>query len=233
MKKLKQIWHLRSVIISLPHSIYFNLRYLPFKQAYKLPIILCKPKLLNLKGTVILDSSNVYTGIIRLGFPLVSVYPNKGIMWENQGGTVIFKGKCNIGNNSFISIGKKAEVTFGEDFLASSSLKLISTVAIEFGLKTRIGWNSLIMDTNFHPLFDLKTNTFKKASGPIKIGDYNWFGLECKVTHSVNTPERCVFGLNSIISRGSTFQSYSIHAGNPLRIVSTDVKRDYDNDTLI
>ena len=86
------------------------------------------------------------------------------------------------------------------------------------------------MDTNFHPLLDLKTGALKKASGSIKIGDYNWFGTGCKVLHSVKTPERCIFGLDSVITKNSVFKSYSLHGGNPLRIISQDMMRDYEND---
>lgn len=48
------------------------------------------------------------------------------------------------------------------------------------------------MDTNFHPLYDMEKDSFKRAYGPIKIGDYNWFAMQCKVMHSVETPERCI-----------------------------------------
>lgn len=51
-------------------------------------------------------------GMIRLGFLTVSLYPNTSIVYENHGGTIVFNGKCTIGNNSAISIGTKAIVKF-------------------------------------------------------------------------------------------------------------------------
>ncbi|MEY4455852.1 MAG: hypothetical protein RLY15_116 [Bacteroidota bacterium] len=227
MMNIKKYWKKRGFLISLPISIYFNFYYLPFKQAIRLPILLFKPKLLKLKGKIILNTSNIYPGMIRLGYPLVSIYPNNGISIENKGGTIIFKGKCNIGNNSFLSIGDESRVVFGDDFLASSTFRLVVTTEVIFGMKVRLGWGAIVIDTNFHQIRDLTNNDLKDFCGPIKIGDYNWFGLECTIMHSVETPERCIFGLKSIITRGAEFKSYCIHAGEPLRIIKSNVIRDY------
>ena len=47
----RDAWVLRYII----PTIYFNCHYLPFKQAIFLPIYLRKPKLLTLKGKVIIQ----------------------------------------------------------------------------------------------------------------------------------------------------------------------------------
>lgn len=53
ISKIKsRIW----VISSIIPTIYFNFHYLPFKQAIKLPILLCKPTLLRCEGQVIINS---------------------------------------------------------------------------------------------------------------------------------------------------------------------------------
>ena len=57
---------------SLPASVYFNFHYLPLRQAVKLPIMLYKPRFLELKGTVRIEGDNIRTGMIQLGFPTVS-----------------------------------------------------------------------------------------------------------------------------------------------------------------
>ena len=95
---------------SLPASVYFNFHYLPLRQAVKLPILLYKPRFLELKGTVRIEDDNIRTGMIKLGFPTVSLYPNSGIMFENHGGEIVFKGRTKIGNASSISIGGKGRV---------------------------------------------------------------------------------------------------------------------------
>ena len=90
--------------------------------------------------------------MIKLGFPTVSLYPNTGITIENHGGTIIFHGICSIGNNSYISISQKGIVEFGDNFCASTTLRLTSYDKIVFRNCVRCGWDTLIMDTDFHKL---------------------------------------------------------------------------------
>lgn len=230
MRLLKKLWRNRNILRSLPQSIYFNFHYLPFRQAIKLPILLYKPDLLRMKGQVCIKSGNIYMGMIRLGFRTCSIYPNNGIVWENLGGNVIFGGKCLIGNDSALTFGEKTIVTIGDDFRNTASLKLVSYRGVSMGDHTRMGWGVLIMDTNFHPLFDLRKQVFKRASGPIVIGNYNWFGTQCKIMHSVKTPERCIFGMNTVVTRNCEMKSYCVMGGSPVKILSENIMRDYEHD---
>ena len=74
IKKIKRGgWVLKYII----PTIYFNFHYLPFKQAILLPVYLRKPKLLTLKGRVIIQNGGgrIWPGMIRLGGFGVSIYP--------------------------------------------------------------------------------------------------------------------------------------------------------------
>lgn len=220
--------HYRRSIIP---SIIFNLRHLPFRQAIKLPILVYKMKSLSAKGKVIIDSENISTGMIQLGFPRAASFPNNGITWRNKG-TVVFKGNCIIGNDCFVIVGKQGTLVFGEDFKANAGIKVVSECGITFGSHTRLGWGSIIMDTNFHPLYDMEKKKYKRAFSPIVIGDYNWFGLQCYIMHGVQTPERAIFGARSVVTRGGQYESYCVHGGSPVRVLSRNVMRDYDNDLI-
>lgn len=230
MEIFRKILAKRSILRSLPQSIYFNFHYLPLKQAVKIPILLYKPKLLRLGGKVKISADNIVFGMVRLGFRTCSVYANNGITWENNGGTVVFDGTCNIGNDSYLSFGEKTKVFFGNDFKNTAGLKLISYKGIRFGEKARLGWGVLVMDTNFHPLYDMEKKVYKRASGEIVIGDYNWGGTQCKIMHSTNTPERCIFGMGTIVTRNCEKKSYCVMGGSPVKILTENVMRDYGND---
>ncbi len=216
---------------SFPATIYFNFHYLPFRQAIKLPIWLRKADLKKMRGRVVIDSDIIKTGMITMGFREVSIYPNSGVMWENNGGTVFFKGTCCIGNASFLSFGKDTTVEFGNDFRNTAALKMVSYRGIKIGKCARIGWDSMIMDTNFHPIYDMERKVYRKASGKITIGDYNWFGTGCRVMHSVTTPERCIFGMGTVVTRNCEMKSYCVMGGSPVKILSENVMRDYEHDT--
>lgn len=212
-------------------SVYFNFKYLPFKQAIKLPILTYKPHFHRLKGKIIIDSHNVYTGMIRLGIFASAMYNNTGFSIKHEG-TIVFKGRCRIGNDTNIVCGKQGKIVFGEDFRNSAGMKIVSHCGITFGKETRLGWGGLVMDTNFHPIYDIEKKKFKKAFGKINIGDNNWFGAQCMIMPSVETPERCIFGARTIVTRGGQYESYCVHGGNPVRVLTRNVMRIIGQDII-
>lgn len=209
------------------HSIYFNFHYLPIKQAIRLPVLLYKPHLLCSKGMIILapEDGIIKTGMIQLGYRNTSIYPNNGFMWENKGGTVVFRGSCNIGNDSYISIGEKGNIDFGRNFEGTAGVKIISVRGIKFGKEVSFGWEVICMDTNFHPLYDMNKKEFKRASGPIEIGDNNWFAAQCKILHSTITPKRCIFAMGTIVTHSCPKRPYCIMGGSPVRILKEGIMR--------
>lgn len=213
---------------SILRSVVFNIRHLPFRQAWKLPIWLRKPHIYSMKGKIRINAP-IRPGMIKLGGFGGHMYPDNGIHITQYGGEIIFNGSCMIGNNSFICQGNESTIILGDGFMATTSLKLISFKSIEFGKNTIFGWDCIVMDTNFHPLFDIKKQEFRKGYGPIKIGNDNWFAAKCKVLHSVTTPERCIFALGTEIIKSSHFESYCVHGGNPIEIISRDVMLDYNH----
>ena len=232
MNKKKIRRYLQKLRYIIP-TLYFNFHYLPFRQAVRLPIVLYKPHLLACKGKIRLEPEDgrIHHGMIRLGFRQVSLYPNNGITWEDKGGTTIFRGLCIIGNDSYVSFGPNTKVDFGHSFEARAGFKLASYERVTFNRFTSFGWGCLCMDTNFHPIYDMTTKEYKPISGPIVIGEYNWFGTGCKVMHSVITPERCIFGMGTVVTRGCVKQSYCVMGGSPVRILSENVMRDFGHGT--
>jgi acetyltransferase-like isoleucine patch superfamily enzyme len=226
MKRSKFVY---CCIRALLPSIWFNFRHLPIRQAIRLPILLYKPKISCLGGVKIVSKS-VHPGMIRLGFPKSVLFPNAGITLQNKG-IIVFNGKCEIGNNSYIVCLESGRIEFGNDFTATSGLKIVSACGITFGEHTLIGWENVIMDTNFHPLYNMEKESFDKAYGEIKIGDNNWFSSYCMILHSVETPNDIVFGTHAIV-KGKHFEPFCVYGGNPLRIIKTNVKRIVGNDTI-
>lgn len=203
-------------------SLIFNFKNLPFNQAKKLPIWVYKMRCLSQKGKIIIDSDNIHTGMVRLGFFTSALYPDAGITIQNEG-ELIFKGKCRIGNDCYVICGKHGRIEFGDGFTVSAGLKLVSQCGITFGKDTWIGWGGLVIDTNFHPLYDTEKKTFKKAFGKIHIGDNNWFGTGCIIMPRVQTPERCIFGARTVVTRGGQYEPYCVHGGSPVRVLSRNV----------
>lgn len=232
MSTIKKLWNNRRILRSIFSTIYFNFHYLPFSQAIKLPILLYKPKLLKVKGNVKIGEGKIKFGMVRLGFPTVSLYPNTGLVYENHGGTIVFNGLCSIGNNSAISIGTKAIVEFGDRFAASTTLRLTSYNHITFGDKVRFGWDTLVMDTDFHKLTKL-SGGYSHGHAPVIIGSNNWFGNGCRIMKRTSTPDYCVVQGGTILSGPVVAPAYSV-VGNDNHVVvkATGVWRNVDDDVI-
>lgn len=170
--------------------------------------------------------------MIRLGFPSVSLYPDTGISIENNGGTIIFNGKCSIGNNSYISIGQNGYVKFGNSFSASTTLRLTSYDKIIFSERDRLGWDILVMDTDFHKL--TKTSCgYSKGRAPVIIGSNNWFGNGCRIMKRTQTPDYCVISAGTTLSGKVDVPEYSV-IGNDKKVIvkATGVWRNIDDDSI-
>lgn len=205
-------------------TLWVNFKCLPFCQAIKLPILVYKPHFRSLKGKIVIESENVRFGMIRMGFFTCAIFPNNGFVLQNEG-VLIFKGRFHMGNDCYVICGKQGRIEFGDDFRVTAGLKMVSQCGMTFGKETRIGWGNLIIDSNFHPLYDTGKKKFKKAFGKINIGASNWFATQCMVMPGVSTPERCIFGARTIVTCGAKYESFCVHGGSPVRVLSHNVMR--------
>lgn len=217
-------------------TIYFNLKYLPFHQAIKLPIILYKPHFHNLGGKIIIDGTSVTTGMITLGFQRIKLYPNSGFTYENFGGAIIFKGRTDIGNCSSLSIGRLGKLEIGTNFRANTSLKLVCYNNVKIGNNVRFGWDCILMDTDLHLLtyVDKCHNpiSMSKGYGPIIIGDEVWIGSNTSILKNTKVPDRCVVGSKSLVTGHSQMSSYNLYCGIPIQLSRENVFWDYSNDVV-
>ena len=226
-KMYEKRWMFRSII----PTIWFNFHYLPFRQAVRLPILLYKPKLLACRGKVVVQADKIRTGMIQLGVPSVSVYPNSGITFENRGG-IFFNGDCTIGNNSFVSVGETGKVVLGDKFCATSSLKLISYCGIEIGKDVLCGWECMFLDTDFHRLTQIDGGSLPAAYGKISIGDGCWLGAKSIILKNMVLPAYCVAALGSLLNKRYEIPEKSLVAGQPVALKKTGVYRNPCDDEV-
>ena len=217
---------------SFPKSVYFNFRYLPFKQAYKIPILLYKPKFVKCKGRIVIESEQIKSGMIKLGFNQAHAYPHSGIVWENNGGTIIFKGNALIGNNSSLCIGPKAKVTFGNNFSATTTFKLVSWYKITFDNNVCFGWDNLVLDTSFHRLKNINGGWASNGYGGINIGHNAWIATRCIILANTETQPYTIVATNSLLSKKYE-KSYVLLGGSPAKVIKEEVYRDMDDDAIV
>ena len=214
----------------LPASIWVNFKKLPFKQAYKLPILLFKPKLLSISGDFVLEAPARF-GMIRLGINGASIYPDNGIKLENRG-KIIFKGRAIIGNDCALAVGNHGHLIIGDGFRATAAVKIICYNHTEFGNDVLIGWNCMFCDTDFHSI-TMSDGSHSCGCGDIRIGNNCWIANSCKVYKNVTIPPFCVVGSDTVLYKSIECEPRSLICNDTtIMVKATGVWHDRHNDRI-
>lgn len=232
MEVIKKIWKFRWIFRALIPSIVFNFRHLPFSQALKLPILVYKARDLGGGGTYCIDAP-VKFGMIILGQRTVDLYPNTGITLNNKG-SIIFKGKIGIGNDSAISVGPSGRLSFGDNIIGSAGLKIgcYSSIIIEDNV--RIGWNTQILDTDFHILKSLDGEKKQsKGFAPVRISNGVWIANGCKIYKGTCIPHSCVVASDTVLHSSLKCDPYSVISNDKKIIIRAEgYYRDLNDDKI-
>lgn len=191
-------------ILSVPRSIWFNFRYLPFKEAIHLPIwIANNVRIRNLyKGGIELQG-NVSIGIIRIGYhcaDVIDTYSVHTIIDIQKKGKLVFKGDAHIGHGAVICIKEQGILTLGKNFAISGTTRLVCSQNIYIGDDVQFSWDTLVMDSDAHKIWD-KNNIELINSGTIKIGNKIWIAANCTILKGTDIKDNCVIASNSLLNK--------------------------------
>ncbi len=221
MEILRKIWTFRWIFRALIPSLIFNLRHLPFSQAIKVPILIYKAENLGGGGSYNIEGP-VRFGMIMLGKRTVDLYPNSGITLNNRG-KITFKGKLTIGNCSALSVGPSGELTFGDDIIGSAELKIACYSSISVGDRVRIGWNTQIIDTDFHILKHRDGRKCQsKGYAPVRIDNGVWIANSCKLYKGTVVPHSCVVSADTVLNASLKCEPYSIISNDRKMVIRAE-----------
>ena len=158
---LKKLWIFcslnRKYFLSIPRSLYYNFRLLPFSQAIKVPIFLSNYVTIRLKGgsRVEISAEKVHVGMIKIGYTQCDFFTarhHKSVLNIGKG-QLIFKGFANIGAGAKLSIDKDASLIFDNQFWSTGPLLIIARKQIQFGRNCVLSWNISVMDHDAHDIY--------------------------------------------------------------------------------
>lgn len=205
-----------------PKTIFFNFRYLPWRQAIRFPFwVSSKTYLRKAKGNIIINGE-LHTGMIRIGYGDIGIFDKKRsrTIWE-VAGRVIFEGKAEIGHGSKISVGATGELQIGKNFAITAESAVIAYKKVVFGNDCLLSWDILIMDTDFHPI----TNAQSEIQNPpseIIIGNNVWIGCRALILKGSVIPDGCVIAANSLVSKKLTGTN-QVFGSQPLSVLAQNI----------
>lgn len=217
MRKLKKYY---LYLMAIPKTIYFNLKYFNFKQAIKFPVIIShRVYLKEVKGSVKIQG-DINTAMIKIGFGEVGIFDDSKSrsIWEVTG-EVIFNGNADIGHGSKICCS--GELILGKNFNINAESTIICSKRIKFGDDCILSWDVLIMDTDFHKIFD-ENEQLINHDKDINIGNNVWIGCRCLILKGSVIRNKSVVGANTFLST-SIEQENVIVGGNPANIIKENI----------
>lgn len=111
-------------------------------------------------------------------------------------GTLAIEGGALLGRGSKISVAEDATLTLGKNLIITGNTEIICHKGITFGENDLLSWDILIMDTDFHKIYDAN-NVHVNVPRPIVIGNHVWIGCRTTILKGV------AIGGNNVIASGS------------------------------
>ena len=126
-----------------------------------------------------------------------------------------------LGPNHAVIISTRrpsAVLTIGDDFGMTGG-SLVCDERITIGDRVWIGANTVIADTDFHPLDPQRRgeNPLAANTAPITIADDVFIGMNTLILKGVTIGARAVVGAGSVVTRD--VPPDAIVAGNPARVI--------------
>lgn len=209
-----------SVILSIPKTLLFNIRHLPFKQAVKLPIWVHYRTQIKVRGKILLPS-DVSPFMIRIGFHTCEEcnYNDETRLSIATGGVLRFEGTAHIGRGSKIVVERNGDMVLGDNFAISASSTIVTYRKVVFGKNIQFSWDCLVMDSDTHIIYDINGEV-SNLPKDIIFGDRVWICNGCMILKGTEIPSNCVIGAHSVVS-GNKFESNSIIVGSPAKTVKS------------
>lgn len=225
---LKKIYNkLRFNRLNLTKTLYINLKFLPFGEALKFPILVYGKTSYNFyPGSTLKIEGKLHHGMIKIGLtdPFRSLDSTTYIELK---GRLVLNPDIMIRRGLRMVVYENGEVIIGRNTFISDNTTIACFCNITINDNTTIGNNCMLMDTDFHYLKNMITGNVSANFKPIIIGKNNWIGGWCAVKKGCVTPDfTIVAGPFSVANKDytSTIKERSVIGGSPARLLKENVK---------
>lgn len=214
--------------IGIINTIRINFSYFKFKDAVKFPIIASRNlKIRKLGGKV--KIFNLTTGCVQIGFDEISIFgcQKERAIWDvHPEGNILFEGTAKFGNGCRICVMDRGRLVIGTTFYATAKTTFICRNEIRIGKDAFFSWEILIMDSDFHPIYDNNGKCLNNNEA-IVISDKVWVCCRSTILKGTKLPSGTIIAAGSVVNKKIDSPN-SMYGGVPCRLLRTNVLWDYD-----
>lgn len=209
-------------LLSLPKSVWFNFRYLPLRQAMRLPFYIRYGTRVKVAGKIkIEDNANISMAMIVIGSHEADVSDPRHTtcLTIEKGGDMVFQRSAHIGLGTKIFVKTGARMFLGDNFAVSANSQFVCYKSMVMGRDIQFSWDCLVMDSDTHSMYGAEDKYEKiNPDKEVCIDDKVWVGCRVTILKGTHIPANCVVGAASLVS-GVKFENSSLIVGSPAKSV--------------
>ncbi len=210
------------LVFSYIYSLFFCLRYLPFREAIKIPIMVHPDglKVGKMRRGQIVFSSPVHRAMVVMGFTgSEGRDTRKSLLTIHEGG------KLTLGSGVTFTRGTQmvingGEVKIGNGFFCNADCFFTCNDSITIGEHCLFGWNIDLNTTDGH-----KVNIdgeWRNPTGAISMGDHVWVCSDSHISKNVTIANGCVVAQRSLVNK-SCLTPNTLIGGMPAREIRHNI----------
>lgn len=209
--------------------VYYNFRFLPFKQAVHFPIDVSTRTIIKNNGRIVINAP-LKRGMISIGFLGSDIFGLKRTILENKGTLQINGGGIRIGTGSSLAIYQGGRLDLYQNVSLGANTLLLCENQIVINENTCFSWDCQIMDTDTHSIKDLETGKFYNRYLPIFIGANVWGGNHLIINKGTKIPQGTIIASLSLCNKDylQLIPENSLIAGIPAVLKKTGVTKSGD-----
>lgn len=164
--------------------------------------------------------------MIRLGKPDLPTQDrrrNRMVLFVEKGSRIVFHGTASMGAGSKVLLRGHSELILGNDFYVSLNSLFYCYKRIEFGNSCTIGWNVLIMDTDWHRTFKRDSGEYYPSELPVRIGNRCWICNDVQIQKGTVIPDHVIVAAKSLCNKKYEVPEHSLIAGIPATLKKENI----------
>lgn len=209
-------------IFNFIKSLYFNFRYLPFRQAVYMPVwITTNFRIYGLKrGQLILHQpyrKSVFLG--DCGSP--GLQEMKGGLYFTKNTKLILHGFTVISQGSVLRMDEGSSIELGKRFYCNKNCYFRASRNIAFGDDCLLGWNVQINTSDGHAIIHNGEQSISES--PVTIGKHVWITSNTILTKGVSVADGCIIAQGAVVTK-SIEERNCLIGGVPAKIISKNIE---------
>lgn len=203
------------------YSLFFCLRYLPFRQALHLPVLIHPHVRIKLHRGCISFRGRLHSSMLVFGFPGTEGQGNcQSLISIGRGGKLVVAEDVQMACGTRVVIGKQGVMQVGRRFWCNGDCSFYCTTKISIGDDNMYGWNISFNTSDGHYVYE--NGVQKPMEGKIVIGSHVWIASHCHISKNSYVADDCVVAQNSLV--GKRFEtSKCLIGGVPAKLLKENV----------